>query len=80
MRKELGKCFLDIAKYMITAVLLTSLFSGVNEWAWYMYGLVVLAVLVTLLTGLKIRRRINNGSNYCIGDGDCYCAHQFGVF
>lgn len=54
MRKELGKCFLDIAKYMITAVLLTSLFSGVNEWAWYMYGLVVLAVLVTLLTGLML--------------------------
>ena len=54
MRKELGKWFLDIAKYMTTAVLLTSLFSGVNEWAWDMYGLVVLAVLVTLLTGLTL--------------------------
>lgn len=54
MRKELGKWFLDIAKYMTTAVLLTSLFSGVNEWAWYIYGLVVLAVLVTLLTGLML--------------------------
>lgn len=54
MRKELGKWFLDIAKYMTTAVLLTSLFSGVNEWSWYMYGLVVLAVLVTLLTGLML--------------------------
>lgn len=54
MRKELGKWFLDIAKYMTTAVLLTSLFNGVNEWAWYMYGLVVLAVLVTLMTGLTL--------------------------
>ncbi|CDD52459.1 MULTISPECIES: DUF6722 family protein [Phocaeicola] len=54
MRKELGKWFLDIAKYMTTAVLLTSLFNGVNEWAWYMYGLVVLAVLVTLVTGLTL--------------------------
>lgn len=54
MRKELGKWFLDIAKYMTTAVLLTSLFSGVNEWVWYMYGLVVLAVLVTLVTGLTL--------------------------
>lgn len=52
--KELGKWFLDIAKYMTTAVLLTSLFNGVNEWAWYMYGLVVLAVLVTLVTGLTL--------------------------
>lgn len=52
--KKLGKWFLDIAKYMTTAVLLISLFNGVNEWAWYMYGLVVLAVLVTLLTGLML--------------------------
>ena len=54
MRKELGKWFLDIAKYMTTAVLLTSLFNGVNDWAWYMYGLVVLAVLLTLVTGLTL--------------------------
>lgn len=54
MRKKLGKWFLDIAKYMTIAVLLISLFSGVNELAWYMYGLVVLAVLVTLLTGLTL--------------------------
>ena len=54
MKKELGKWFLDIAKYMTTAVLLASFFSGMNEWAWYMYGLVVLAVLVTLVTGLTL--------------------------
>lgn len=52
MRKELGKWLMDIAKYMTTAVLLTLLFNGVNEWAWYLYGLVVIAVLVTLATGL----------------------------
>ena len=52
MRKGLGKWLMDIAKYMTTAVLLTSLFNGVNEWAWYLYGLVVIAVLVTLATGL----------------------------
>ena len=52
MRKELGKWLMDIAKYMTTAVLITSLFNGVNEWAWYLYGLVVIAVLVTLATGL----------------------------
>ena len=52
MRKELGKWLMDIAKYMTSAVLLTSLFNGVNEWAWYLYGLVVIAVLVTLATGL----------------------------
>lgn len=54
MKKELGKWFLDIAKYMTTAVLLASLFSGMDEWAWYMSGLVVLAVLITLATGLTL--------------------------
>ena len=54
LKKELGKWFLDIAKYMTTAVLLASLFSGMDEWAWYMYGLVVLAVLITLATGLTL--------------------------
>ena len=39
---------------MTTAVLLTSLFNGVNEWAWYMYGVIVLAILVTLATGLTL--------------------------
>lgn len=52
MKEELGKWFLDIAKYMTTAVLLTSLFSEMNQWEWYMYAAVVLAVLVTLATGL----------------------------
>ena len=52
--KRVRQMVLDIAKYMTTAVLLTSLFNGVNEWAWYMYGLVVLAVLVTLVTGLTL--------------------------
>ena len=57
MRKELGKWLMDIAKYMTTAVLLTSLFNGVNEWAWYLYGLVVIAVLVTLATGLFFNKK-----------------------
>ncbi len=31
MKKEIGKWFLDIAKYIATAVLLTQLFGGVGE-------------------------------------------------
>lgn len=34
MRKELGKWLLDIAKYLVTAVLLASVFSDIEEkWA-----------------------------------------------
>ncbi len=43
---------MDIAKYMTTAVLLSSLFNGMDNWAWYMYALIVVAVLVTLFMGL----------------------------
>ena len=34
MKKELGKWLMDIAKYMTTAVLLSSLFNGMDNWAW----------------------------------------------
>ena len=36
MRKELGKWLLDIAKYLVTAVLLDSVFCDIEEkWAVY---------------------------------------------
>jgi hypothetical protein len=31
MKKEFGKLLIDIAKYMITAIFLSSFFNGVNE-------------------------------------------------
>ena len=54
MRKELGKQLMDIAKYMTTAILLSSIFNGIEEWAWYVYALIVVAVLVTLFVGLSM--------------------------
>ena len=54
MRKELVKWLMDIAKYMTTAILLSSVFSGIEEWAWYVYALIVVAVLVTLFVGLSM--------------------------
>lgn len=45
---------MDIAKYMTTAVLLTSLFSRMDKGAWYLYCSVLLAVLLTLATGLVL--------------------------
>lgn len=56
MKKELGKWLLDIAKYMTTAVLLTSLFSDRENWEWYLYAGVMLAVVVTLGIGLLLLR------------------------
>lgn len=53
MRKELGKWLLDIAKYIVTAVILTTVFEDLNaSWAVYILGLT--SVVITLLIGLYL--------------------------
>ena len=54
MRKELGKWLMDIAKYMATAVLLSSVFSEQEEGV--MYIIAFLAAVITLFTGLILVR------------------------
>lgn len=61
MKKELGKWLMDIAKYITTAVVLTSIFGDVQE-RWIIYVGGSLAVIVTLLAGLwlvKDKRKEN---------------------
>ncbi len=51
MRKELGKWLMDIAKYITTAVVLTSIFGDVEQkWIIYIGG--SLTIVITLLAGL----------------------------
>lgn len=55
MRKELGKWLMDIAKYITTAVILTSIFADVDKkWVLYVGG--VITVAVTLTCGLILVR------------------------
>lgn len=55
MKKELGKWLMDIAKYITTAVVLSSIFGDVQEkWVIYVGG--SLAIVVTLLAGLWLVR------------------------
>lgn len=49
---------MDIAKYITTAVILTSLFSDVRE-KWIVYAGGIVAVLATLLVGLWLVRMDN---------------------
>lgn len=51
MKKELGKWLMDIAKYITTAVVLSSIFGDVQE-KWIIYVGGSLAIIVTLLAGL----------------------------
>ena len=53
MRKELGKWLMDIAKYIATAVILTSIFGDIEErWIIYLGG--ALAIIATLGWGLYL--------------------------
>ena len=53
MRKELGKWLMDIAEYITTAVILTSIFGDVEQkWIIYLGG--ILAVAFTLGWGLYL--------------------------
>lgn len=55
MRKEFGKWLMDIAKYITTAVVLTSIFGSVEqEWIIYIGGFI--SILLTLGFGLYLVR------------------------
>lgn len=55
MRKELGKWLMDIAKYLATAVLLTSVFNDIEN-AWVIYLSVTISIVITLVGGLWLLR------------------------
>lgn len=59
MRKELAKLCLDIVKYIITAVIISGLFSGIEEnWAIYLVATILVTILFFLSSYL-----INNKKN-----------------
>ena len=53
VRQEFGKWLMDIAKYMATALLLSSVFNDIKE-SWVIYLVVSVAIVLTLLTGLLL--------------------------
>lgn len=52
MKEEIGKWFLDIAKYLVTAVLITSVFDDIEK-RWAMYLSVALAIVLTFIMGIS---------------------------
>ena len=51
MRKEIGKWFMDIAKYVATAVLISSFLGGFEQ-KWVMYLIGIVTVVFCFLCGL----------------------------
>lgn len=60
MKKEFGKWLMDIAKYLTTAVLLSSVFNDIKE-SWVIYSVVSVAIVLTLLAGLYLVRDNKKG-------------------
>lgn len=59
MKKELGKWLMDIAKYITTAVLLASVFNGIES-GWLVYLCASVAIALTLICGLWLIRDKDN--------------------
>ncbi|MDR2809663.1 MAG: hypothetical protein LBB84_03785 [Tannerellaceae bacterium] len=58
MKKEIGKWLLDVAKYVATAILISSFLGGLTpKWVMYVSGLIV--VISLLIVGLWL---INNNN------------------
>ena len=49
----MGKWLMDIAKYITTAVILTSIFGDVDQ-KWIIYSVGTVSILVTLMAGLRL--------------------------
>ena len=55
MRKEFGKWLMDIAKYITTAVILTSIFGEIEQ-RWIIYAGGIISIVLTLGIGLWLVR------------------------
>lgn len=80
MKKEFGKWLMDIAKYMVTALLLSSTFGDMKNLL--IVACVVVASAATLGAGLWLvrnteKRRVNYGRNrrfsICYNSSHCGC-------
>lgn len=55
MKKEFGKWLMDIAKYLTTAVLLSSMFANIEK-LWIIYAFALSGIVSTLAVGLWLVR------------------------
>ena len=88
MKKEFGKWLMDIAKYMVTALLLSTIFADMHE-PIIIYIVVIMSVIVLGfglywvnegdVLNIMIKRRKNEYDN-CFGFGSTYCGYRYNFF
>lgn len=67
-KEKLGNYLIDISKYVLTGIVIASLFKDVEDKRFLIYTLGLLVAMATLIAGLILsnkKRRINNGINFC---------------
>jgi hypothetical protein len=57
MNKEFGKWLLAIAKYVTTAVIISTWLSGFENWEWYYILLLLGVIAVVVWWGLSLIRK-----------------------
>ena len=60
MKKELGKWLMDIAKYLMTAAILSLIIADMGK-TWYYYLLLMFVVVLILVIGLLLVREKKEG-------------------
>ena len=56
MKEEIGKWLMDIAKYVLTAILITSLFEGLED-LWITYIIAFITTAVTFMAGIVLLKK-----------------------
>ena len=62
-KEKFADLLLDIAKYIITAVLLATWFSDVGSWEWYSYAIPVVVVVTITIGGLLLYKDDEKGKH-----------------
>lgn len=63
MKKELGKWLLDIAKYVVTAIVISNWLSGFSNWDWYFSLLTIVIIAVVVIFSLRLIGSEDNKNN-----------------
>ncbi len=63
MKKELGKWLLDIAKYVVTAIVISNWLSGFSNWDWYFSLLTIVIIAIVVIFSLRLIGSEENKNN-----------------
>ena len=61
--ENLGNYFIDVSKYVLTGVVITSFFKDFGESKWTIYGIGTAFAIIILIVGLILTNKKDNKNN-----------------